>query len=267
MLFFTDLDNTVIYSHRHELPGDPVWVEMLNGRRQSFMTARTAAFYRTQDWLFPVPLTTRNSQQYARLAPALASLGWHDALVSNGAELLRDGVPDPEWREESRDLAERHRQEFEKALKLVCGMEPPEALVRNPFMFYVKTGRARELHAFLTRETDPAQVTELRDSRKVYCIPNTLNKGAAVRRYLVRFGHESCIAAGDSEFDIPMLLMADICLCPEELSGYLPAEKRIICSGVFSDAICDRLQELRRTKGSPGFLKGCSAGENGEETK
>lgn len=248
MLFFTDLDNTLIYSHRHCIPGDRVWVEMLNGRNQSFMTARTAGFYRAQDLLLPVPLTTRNSQQYARLAPALEALGWHDALVSNGAVLLRDGVPDPEWWAESLEISGRDRSEYNAALELVRGMVSPDSLVsRDPFMFYVKTGSAAELYSFLVRETDAAHLAVFRDSRKVYCLPRSLNKGAAARRYQIRSGHEGYIAAGDSEFDIPMLRAADICLCPEGLPDFVPAGKRIVCSGVFSDTICDRLTELRET--------------------
>ena len=31
MLLLTDLDNTVIFSHRHEVIGKKIWVETLNG--------------------------------------------------------------------------------------------------------------------------------------------------------------------------------------------------------------------------------------------
>ena len=133
-------------------------------------------------------------------------------------------------------------------MELVRGMVSPDSLVsRDPFMFYVKTGSAAELYSFLIRETDAAHLAVFRDSRKVYCLPRSLNKGAAARRYQIRSGHEGYIAAGDSEFDIPMLRAADICLCPEGLPDFVPAGKRIVCSGVFSDTICDRLTELRET--------------------
>ena len=41
---FTDIDNTIIFSHRHETNEKKVWVEKLNGKDQSFMTYKTYRF-------------------------------------------------------------------------------------------------------------------------------------------------------------------------------------------------------------------------------
>ena len=41
---FSDLDRTLIFSHRVELPGEKLPVELLEGRVQSYMTRRTLAY-------------------------------------------------------------------------------------------------------------------------------------------------------------------------------------------------------------------------------
>ena len=42
--FFSDLDNTLVYSHRVSLPGERIAVEYLNDHIQSYMTKKTYDF-------------------------------------------------------------------------------------------------------------------------------------------------------------------------------------------------------------------------------
>ena len=116
LLFFTDLDNTLIYSHRHADGRPAVWVERLEGRLQSFMTDQTYHFFCTADWLQTVPLTTRTPAQYSRLAVLAADLHWRDALLCNGAILLRDGAENLAWRKESEEISQEDRPALENAL-------------------------------------------------------------------------------------------------------------------------------------------------------
>ncbi len=246
MLQFTDLDNTVIYSHRHVHRDPVIWVESLNGRKQSFMTEKTHRFYRTQKWLKTVPLTTRTLSQYARLADSFAEFGWNDALICNGSILLRNGAEDGDWTRESLDLSLKDREEYNSMSCLVRSIVPPGTVVAvDPFMFYVKTDEAEKIYDFLSSRADPEHVSIYRDSRKVYCIPNSLSKGEAAERYRLRFGHDKYIAAGDSEFDVSMLMNADICICPEKIADFASSGKKMICTGVFSDDVCSRLEEIQ----------------------
>ena len=98
-LLMTDLDSTLIYSHRHEPPGKIVWVEQLHGHPQSYMTEKTWSYFQNQRQLRVIPVTTRTRAQYARLEESLGTLGWHTALICNGAIQLRDGKEVPEWTE------------------------------------------------------------------------------------------------------------------------------------------------------------------------
>jgi len=82
---------------------------------------------------------------------------------------------------------------------------------------------------------------------KVYCLPSMLNKGNAIERFAKKFGEAISIAAGDSEFDIPMLARADTRIIPPVLEQYLPTENTItISTSVFSDGICNYLSTIAK---------------------
>lgn len=246
MLLLTDLDRTVLYSHRHAADGEKIWVEALNGHPQSFVTETTYRFFRTQDWLDVVPVTTRTKPQFDRLRGALAAFGWRDTLICNGSILLRDGVEDTAWTEGSVRISEASRPDYERAREFAAGLAGKDAVVSaDPFLFYIKTDRAETVFNALSAHTDPAKLTVLRDSRKVYCFPQALNKGRAAERYRRRAGHEAYLAAGDSEFDIPMLQNAAVGFCPESLAHYEAKGEVRVCGGLFSDGLCDGLEKIR----------------------
>ena len=246
MLLFTDLDNTLIYSYRHTISGSMVWVEELNGHPQSFISRRAYDYYRTQSWLNVVPITTRTKKQFERLKEGFSSFEWKDTLICNGSVLLRDGVEDVAWSQESKSLSEPDMPALKEVYELAMRLKGADSIVSAlPFMFYVKTDDAPGLFEVLSQRLDNTHVAIYRDSRKVYCIPKTLNKGCAAERYKARFGYEHYLAAGDSEFDIPMLKQAEICLCPEGILDFNAAGKKRICYGLFSDSICDELEKIR----------------------
>ena len=95
-LFNCDLDNTLIYSYKHDIGADKINVEQYQGREISFITSRTFELLKevAEKTVF-VPTTTRTVEQYGRI-----DLGIHTpqyALVCNGGILLKNGVEDSEW--------------------------------------------------------------------------------------------------------------------------------------------------------------------------
>lgn len=245
--FFSDLDNTLLYSHRHPLPGKPVLVETLRGKPQSFMTEKTYRYFQTLDWLSVIPVTTRTRDQFTRLEGMAEAFGWRTALVCNGSVLLRDGQEDPAWSEESRRLAAEAQPALEAAYTLACTLADPADLIdQRPFLFYIRGGDPGAVLSALQAQADLTQLTLLRDARKVYCFPQVLNKGTAVTRYRNAFGVSRVLAAGDSAFDLPMLEAADRCFCPGALSGQVENRYKTVCgAGIFSDLLCDGLETLR----------------------
>lgn len=247
-LFFTDLDNTLIYSHRHQISDPAVWVEELNGRRQSFMSRRSFDYFKTQEWLEVIPTTMRTPEQYGRLLSLGNTLGWHLALVCNGAVLLVDGKEDLSWREESLRLSENDQPAYEEVLRKAFAVYERENIVSvDRIMFYIKGTEVDRTYSYLREHADPEHVFVYKDSRKVYCLPMSLCKGCAVRRIKAqRDDSLLCIAAGDGPSDVGMLEQADICLCPRALDNAVThAGDKILCEGFFADSICRELENIR----------------------
>lgn len=247
-VLFSDIDNTLIHSHRHAYHGQKVWVEFLNGHKQSYMSLKTYDYYQSQNWLKVVPVTTRTAEQYKRLSDLSNELRWEMALICNGAILLINGKEDRSWTKESLQMSVPDRNSYvlvrDEAYRIVDSGQ----IIEIPnIMFYVKTENVEAVYNSLFRKMDSEHVEIHKDSHKVYCFPKTLNKGMAIERLMKRFTLTNCIVAGDSEFDIPMLEKASIALCPEKLSESMSIHGRIIpCQGVFSDTICNELEKIRR---------------------
>ena len=70
----------------------------------------------------------------------------------------------------------------------------------------------------IKNELDSELLDIFTNGTKVYAVPKGLDKGLALRRIRERLGADKIIAAGDSEFDIPMLRSADIAVCPKGLA-------------------------------------------------
>lgn len=98
-----DLDNTLIYSCRHDIGEQRINVELYQGREISYMTAVSHRLLRQikQECLI-VPTTTRTKEQYDRID--LRAGAFEYALICNGGLLLVNGKSDPAWYAASREL-------------------------------------------------------------------------------------------------------------------------------------------------------------------
>ena len=68
MVFCSDLDNTLIYSYKHEIGSDKKCVEIYQGREVSYMTNRSCELLRqVRERMLFVPTTTRTVEQYGRV--------------------------------------------------------------------------------------------------------------------------------------------------------------------------------------------------------
>ena len=249
LTLFSDLDHTLIYSHRVSLPGKKVLAERLNGKEQSYMSEYTFRYLQGERAPRLIPVTTRSDEQFRRLLPLIRSFGCQYALVCNGGLLLIDGKSDPDWLEETLALAEQELKALPEAaawLRERCGGErthTPQGL-----MAYAACAEPERLAEDLRRRVDPARLQVGYDGRKLYCIPKSINKGSAVRRFIERFSPDRPIlAAGDSEFDLPMLEAADRGFAPAALAARAGRASIVGLdteTGVFSDQICDALREV-----------------------
>lgn len=220
MWFCSDLDNTLIYSARHEIGSDQVCVERYQEREASFMTAFSYQKLSSLPEIVRfVPVTTRTREQYERICfPREPEI----ALVCNGGVLLELGERNAEWYRESLALAAPFRGEKERLQRFLEEDSNRTMEVRDieGLFLFTKSEHPEETLAGLRAVlgTAPSRRWILaRNGKKVYALPDVLEKGAALARLQNKYGADRVVAAGDSLFDRSLLAKADVAVAPAGL--------------------------------------------------
>lgn len=250
MVFYCDLDNTLIYSHRHEIGADKVGVESYQGEEISFMTqASVAMLKKLRKQVLFVPTTTRTPEQYGRVR--LGKTPPEYALVCNGGMLLRHGVPDELWYQQTRLLIAPCSSALVQAEGLLWAdvdrcFEP--RFLHQLFLFS-KSSHPVETVKRLCAEVDTNQLAVFSQGSKIYVLPRSLTKAYAVRRLNQLLGNVVSFAAGDSPMDAGMLAEADKAFAPQALAQTMqPSQTVQIISEnrVFSDVFLSDILETTR---------------------
>lgn len=222
-----DLDRTLIYSaNSMDLQCSDssapalVVAEVYEGAPLSFMT-RTAwniLERLVQEAIF-VPVTTRTVQQFRRVNIPGRDRGY--AVTTNGAVLLRDGIPDPEWTEIIQDSVRANCAPLQEVHDRLLGTAKPLAILRgrvaeDTFVYCIVN--REELSADYLEElsgwcNERGWTTSLQ-GRKLYCVPSPVTKEAALTEIRRRGGVDVLLAAGDSRLDAGMLQLADVASRP-----------------------------------------------------
>lgn len=203
--FFSDIDNTLIFSHSREFDGEKIVVEYLEGKEQSYMPSELF-FFLKQNNIVPIPVTTRSIEQYQRLSFFSEKLMCKYAIICNGGIMLENGKIDKKWKEETLNISEVQNKEVENMYQYVLNNLTYKAIYYlNEFMFYFISEEADKQCLIIRKIADLSKVSIVKHSRKVYVIAKSINKGNAIKRFKKRYGIGNCIVAGDSELDISML--------------------------------------------------------------
>lgn len=255
VVFNFDLDNTIIYSYRHDIGKDKINVEIYHEREISFVTEVTRELLKKiSEKILIIPTTTRTQEQYERINLNIGNLKY--ALICNGGILLEDGVRSKSWLEESKRLIKDSRQELIKS----------QLLLEKDINRYFEVRYIEELFVF-TKCHNPESVVDnfkkllntetvnvFNNGEKIYVVPKNLDKGMAVRRFKEYVGADKTIAAGDSEFDVSMVCEADIGIVPEGFMKTFNVDKGVLemtGSRVFSE---EMLLEVSRILEKEKFL-------------
>lgn len=227
--FCSDLDNTLIYSYRHNIGEDKILVETMEEKELSYMTRQCHQLLgQIAQEKSLIPVTTRSLKQYQRI-----QFGSHIsipyALVANGGILLENGKINVPWLQETKKIvsyAQKELNEGQEILKSdphVCF----EVRMVDDLFVYTKSEKPEETIRILKEKLDTDIVYIDSNGTKVYIFPALLNKGDSLKRFRKYIGEEHTIlAAGDSLFDIPMLLAADRGYCPDTLQ--MPKSSHIL---------------------------------------
>lgn len=244
IIFNVDLDNTLIYSYKHEIGTHKVCAEVYQGREVSFMTDRTQELLREiSKSVLLVPTTTRTVEQYRRIDLGVGKISY--ALVCNGGVLLVNGREDETWYAESMRRIRDSRWELEKAEKILAEDSDRCLEVRNirGLFLFTKSDEPKKSVNRLLEKLDASRAEVFCCRAKVYVLPKELTKGNAVMRLRDRLKAERVIAAGDSEFDISMLRCADAGMAPMGLEVGGDEEKivKVKDEALFSEGMLERM--------------------------
>ena len=217
-----DLDRTLIYSansmaldtNDSDAPAMVV-SEVYQGAPLSFMTAAAERMLESlaARTVF-VPVTTRTVAQYERVR--LPGPTPDFAITTNGGVILLNGQPDASWRA---DITRRSAAECASLAEIERLVAPDEAT--RPWILRIAHAEGLFCYAIIDRDAMPEEyLEELRrecesrgwsvsvQGRKLYCIPNPVNKAVAIEEVRRRTGSTIVLAAGDSLLDRDMLHQA-----------------------------------------------------------
>lgn len=247
--FHSDMDNTMIFSYKHDIGDAKRCAEIYQGREISFLTEKTYRLLKEMPKeVALIPTTTRTVEQYRRIDLGLGEPQY--ALVCNGGVLLVDGQEEEGWYQETLELISECREELDRAGRILREDADRSFEVRNirELFLFTKSERPEISAGKLREKLDMEKMGVFTNGVKVYAVPKRLNKGKAVRRFRERFHPEKVIAAGDSGFDIPMLEEADLGFAPKELGrcckfgGNIKLMDEI---GIFPEKVLEYLAEGR----------------------
>lgn len=221
-----DLDRTLIYSSRAAClpPGfdrPVVCVEHYAEREQSFVTAAALhglAELRTRAEF--VPATTRTRAQAGRVRfPGLPVPRYQ--VVANGGAILVDGEVDRDWARTVARAMATDVAPLETVWAEILRWEREPWLVRphraDDAFCYAIIDRTMLPDERLARISDWSRAAGWLTSvqgRKLYLVPEPLDKATAVAEIARRTGAGRVLAAGDSMLDRPLLELADAAIRP-----------------------------------------------------
>lgn len=244
-VFFADLDNTLIYSHRRNIGREKLPVEYLDGKQQSYMTSYSYRFLKDAEWINVVPVTTRTHEQFQRLT-FMEDLHINHAIVCNGGMLLEGGKEDEEWTLETMRLIDASVDALDMTFDMLTNDKPDTVIHRpTPYMIYFKSNDPVEESRKLRDLVNAEIINVEHDQRKVYLFVSGVEKGTAVVRYKKKMSVEIDVAAGDDVMDVPMLNLARYALASSKIAPLVKNKNLIVIDGEqMADRICDELQRL-----------------------
>jgi len=227
MLFASDLDQTLIYSHRsfitQEVDTQIRPVERLDNRFISFMTQNALIKLReiSQKVLF-VPVTTRTKLQYQRINFQEYDITHQYAVTSNGGTIFYKGQEDQDWAQaviekgnncgDLEDLINKFNE-----ISHPSWVIPYSGKLADNLFYYCLIEREKiplvELAAFKIWASENKWELSVQ-GRKLYLVPLNVNKKVAIQYIKEKESVSLVVAAGDSLLDLDMLKAADQAIAP-----------------------------------------------------
>ena len=223
MIFASDLDRTLIYSRFFLSPeiNNVTIVEFKNEKGLSHMTNKSLDLLQhINEKILFIPTTTRSLEQYKRIGVFQDIIKPKYSIIANGGIVLKNNCVDKYWE----SIISSH----------LVGIPRPEEIIKL-CEFFLKDDEINSysccdnLFVYALLKGDTIDVEKLskvdkvcsshgyhvtKNSRKIYIIPEFINKWVAVKYIMELTGEKDLISAGDSLLDLPMLKNASYGVIP-----------------------------------------------------
>ena len=249
MVFATDLDNTMIFSHK--LIGGQEeavhCVEFYQGRPITYMTYTAIEKLKMLlQKMYVIPVTTRSIEQLNRVEIWSTT---EYAIVNNGGTILHHGFPIIEWEQYMQKILTGYN--LQAVYELFSGLPDLHSnprVIDNKFV-YARSNNVEGCKQLILQKLNTKICQFSFQGSKIYAIPQGITKGVALR-YLcdnILYCYLPVIASGDSNLDISMLEYATQGIVPSDCSLVAFEENNWIKanSGIYSsDTILDYVASL-----------------------
>lgn len=226
MIFASDLDRTLIYSHRSfeldQVNTSVRNVEKFNGKEITFMTEKAIALLHelSEEMMF-MPVTTRTVEQYNRVILFQQEIRPPYAIACNGGVILKNGEIDRDWQDHITRKIKSSAVSVEDVKRKIEGTSELSWLksirIVDQFFVYLiidPKSAPHELMEYYSKwAAEHGWVFSLQ-GRKVYFIPAYINKWDAVKYVADKEGKKEIYTAGDSYLDVCLIENADFGIIP-----------------------------------------------------
>ena len=228
MIYFSDLDRTIICSKKLITKEDnAICIESIDGEDISFISNEILNSLKilNLEKVF-IPTTTRSVQQFKRIEFNKFGLDFKYAITSNGACILKDGIPLESWKKEINkiksnstsmdEIINKYENDFEK---YIAEYIQKFRVVEDNFFYFVLKKEFVQNIEFLNdfiEYTSSNGWDYYKNCSKVYFLPKGMTKENAVK-FLIKneLNTETISALGDSCMDAGMLSIANKAYVPK----------------------------------------------------
>jgi hydroxymethylpyrimidine pyrophosphatase-like HAD family hydrolase len=240
MIFASDLDSTLIFSSRHckLINEEKLFPVDFYNNKCSFITKsmKDTLEHINENMLF-IPVTTRSPREYSRIKYFYDVIKPKYAVVANGGIILKDGIEYAPW---SDIISTRTKGVISvKSMIKLCSFFLESDMVKSyktcEDMFIYSIVDEDKLAIMLSNKEMNLDYFEVlrgfcakynysvsKQGRKVYIVPNCINKYDPINYIMQLENINILIAAGDSLLDYPMINHSDY--------GIVPSHGEILCS-------------------------------------
>ncbi len=250
MIFASDLDGTLIFSKKRfvDVPEDTeiILVEKKEQEEISYMTRRSIDILVNVDRMVTfIPATTRTLEQYKRIAIFQEEIVPEFAITSNGGKILVKGEIDKQWEDYITAGMEKLSVPAEDTFKKLSEFMDDSwvlsyRLADELFWVFIVNKEnlpKDEMNSYIHWANENGWQVSIQ-GRKLYIVPEFINKWSALNYLNQRLACNIVISAGDSLLDYPLLKNSTRGYAPLncELKTYLDNERLTIPNLTFTQS-------------------------------